>query len=64
MAATRINFAATLLVIHPDGTKVRRDEIDRRLRRLLDEYNSGGGQPNDFYLAEPQITIGPSIVKE
>lgn len=66
MATTRINVAVTLLVAHPDGAKVQIGEVKDRLLGLLDEANLEGsdGQPDDFYLTSPRITIGPSIVKE
>lgn len=52
---TKVWVKVRLLVIHPDGTKITYEEVRSRVRRLLDEYESAIGQPDDFYLTEPQL---------
>lgn len=55
MATSIATFTVTLTVAHPDGTRITYTELSRRIRRLLEEYESGA-QLDDFYLTKPTIT--------
>lgn len=57
MATSAVEITVRVEVIHADGTKISKEEIRRRVRRLLDEYENGEAQPNDFFLTDPVLPI-------
>mgnify|MGYP001576712172 CR=1 FL=1 len=52
-----------IVIAHPDGTRITQPQLRKRVKRLLDEYESAQSQPKDFFLTEPvvpKIAIWPT----